>query len=113
MTFYSDMAEVAVELLTEFGQSITLTRTTGGGIDPVTGAITPGIDDSKVTTGVITSYDKELVDGTLILSTDKRVVLSADVQPLITDTINGMRIINIDEKNPAGTVLEYIVQVRS
>jgi hypothetical protein len=112
MTFYSELAEVAVELLTEFGQAITLTRTTGKSIDPVTGAITPGTSDNQPTIGVIKPYAKNLIDGTLIQVGDKEVILSPAIAPLTSDTINGMQVVNITEINPAGTVLVYKVQVR-
>ena len=112
MTFYTEMAGVAVELLTEFGQAATLTRTTGKVIDPVTGAITPGTSNDQATIGVIKPYAKNLIDGTLIQVGDKEVVLSPTIPPLTSDTINGMQIVNITEVNPAGTVLVYKVQVR-
>ena len=113
MTFYSEMADVALELLTEYGRSITLTRTTGGSIDPVTGAIIAGASDDQVTIGVIKPYQASLIDGTLIKASDKEVILSSSIAPLMTDTINGMQIVKIDEISPAGTVVVYKVQVRS
>ena len=112
MTFYSEMAAVAVELLTEFGQAVTLTRRTGKSIDPVTGAITPGTSSDQSTIGVIKPYAKNLIDGTLIQVGDKEAILSPAITPLTSDTINGMQIVNITEVNPAGTVLVYKVQVR-
>jgi hypothetical protein len=113
MTFYSDMAEVSVELLTEFGQTITLERTTGKSTDPVTGIITGGTPDNQETVGVIKPYKQSLIDGTVIKAGDKEAILSPEVEPLMTDTINGMQIVNIDEINPAGTVLAYKLQVRA
>ena len=117
MSFYSDMAEVAVELLNEFGQSITLTRTTGGSINPVTGVVVPGADDSKQTFGVIMPIKRPFADGfinqTLISESNRQAILSPDVEPLITDRINGMEIVNIDEISPAGTVLAYRLLVKS
>ena len=112
MTLYSDLANVAVELLTEFGQSITLTRTTGETTDPVSGAVFQGASADQLTTGVMKPYAKNLIDGNLIQVGDKEVVLSPTVAPLTTDRINDMQIVNITEINPAGTVLIYKVQVR-
>lgn len=112
MTFYSELAAVAVELLTEFGQAITLTRTTGKSIDPVTGVATPGTSADQETVGVIKPYAKGLIDGTLIQVGDKEAIITATIEPLTSDRINGMQIVNITEINPAGTVLVYKVQVR-
>ena len=112
MTFYSELAEVAVELLTEFGQAVTLTRTTGKSIDPVTGDITAGTSDDQETIGVIKPYSESLIDGTLIQVGDKEAIIMATIAPLTSDRINGMQIIKIIKINPAGTVLVYKVQVR-
>ena len=113
MTFYSELADVAVELLTEFGKEITLERTIGGSGHPVTGVVTTGTPNDQVTIGVVKPYEKNLIDGTIIQAGDKEVILSPEIEPLMTDTIDGMQIVNIIEINPAGTVLVYKVQVRA
>jgi hypothetical protein len=83
--FYDDMAATALELLAEFGQSVTLSRTTGGSIDPVTGAVTAGTDASVITTGLIKPYPDKMIDGTRILASDRELVLSNEQVPLSTD----------------------------
>ena len=113
MTFYSDMADVAVELLAEFGKTITLERITGGSTNPVTGVVTPGSEDNQETVGVVKPYKQSLIDGTIIKMGDKEAILSPEVEPLMTDTIEGMQIININKIDPAGTVLAYKLQVRA
>ena len=117
MTFYSDMAEVAVELLTEFGKTITLERTTGKSTNPVTGIVTPGSEDNQETVGVIMPIKRPFADGfinqTIISEANRQAILAPNVEPLITDKINGMEIVNIDEISPAGTVLAYRLLVKS
>lgn len=116
MSFYDDMAATALELLNEFGQSVTLTRRTGNSIDPITGTVTAGTDASVITTGLIKPYPDSLVDNTRILSGDKEIVLSNQYVPTMTDKprINGEDwiIVNIKTINPAGTPVCYFVQVR-
>lgn len=117
-TFYQDMAAVALELLQEFGASVTLPRESGGSVDPVTGVVTPGSDDTQTTTGLLKPYPDSLIDGTRILATDKMLVLSDEVEPLMTDTpqMGGSTfgsVVSIKTVSPAGTPICYFVQVRA
>jgi len=118
MAFYDDMAVVAVELLTEFGGAVTLPRVTDGSYDPVTGETTAGSDDTQATIGLIKPYPDNLVDGTRIRSTDKMLVLTASVEPLMTDTpqMGGVTLGSVESiktVNPAGTPICYFVQIRA
>jgi hypothetical protein len=114
--FYDDMAATALELLAEFGQSVTLSRTTGGSIDPVTGAVTAGTDASVITTGLIKPYPDKMIDGTRILASDRELVLSNEQVPLSTDkpVIGGeeFAIVDIKTVSPAGTDVVYFCQAR-
>lgn len=116
MSFYSDMADVTVELLTEFGRSVTLKRSTGNSIDPITGVVTPGVDASVITTGVLKPYPSRMIDGVRILSTDRELTITNEQTPAPTDkpTMDGEEwaIVGITEMNPAGTVIAYKIQVR-
>jgi hypothetical protein len=110
------MAATALELLTEFGQSVTLSRETGGSIDPVTGVATAGTDASVITTGLIKQYSAKMIDGTRILASDRELVLSNEQVPLPSDkpVIGGEEwaIIDIKTVSPAGTDVCYFCQVR-
>ena len=115
--FYTEMADVAVELIDEFGATVTLNRVTGETYDPVTGEVTPGADDSKQTNGVLVDFPLKLIDGTRILSTDKQLIIDGTVEPLMTDEpeMFGEKfgsIVHIDKKSPAGVPLVYFLQVR-
>ena len=113
MSFYLERAIRAKALLTRRGKTITLNRTTGETIDPVTGTVTGGVSDNQTTVGVIKPYKKELIDGKLIQTGDKEAVIAYDVQPLHTDKIENMEIVNITEVKPADQVIIYRVQVRA
>ena len=115
--FYTEMADVAVELIEEFGAPVKLNRVTDESYDPVTGEVAPGSDDSKQTKGILVDFPLKLIDGTRILATDKRLIIDGTVEPLMTDEpeMFGEKfgsIVHIDKKNPAGVPLVYFIQVR-
>ena len=115
--FYADMAATALELLTEFGKTVTLVRVTGDSYDPVDGSDVAGSDASVTTTGLIKPYNDSLIDGTRILSGDKELVLSNEQVPTQTDkvTIDGENwaIVNIKTIKPDdATSVVYFCQVR-
>jgi len=116
MSFYSDIAATAKVLLQMYGQTITLVRKTGASINPVTGVEVAGTDASVTTTGLLGKFPDKLIDGTRILSSDRRLILSNEQTPVMSDkvTVNGYdwTIIDIETVSPAGTDVIYICQVR-
>ena len=113
MSFYLERAIRAKALLTRRGKTITLYRITGESTDPVTGIVTGGVPDNQTTVGVIKPYKKKLIDGKLIQTGDKEAIIAYDVQPLHTDKLENMQIVNITEIKPADQVILYRLQVRS
>jgi hypothetical protein len=116
MSFYAGLQSTASRLLEQFGQVVTFKRTTGGGIDPVTGQDTTTTDTLE-TVGVLRRYPDSLIDGTRIQATDRELVVRAtDLTPVINDsvTVNGeeFTIEDINTSTPAGTDLVYFVRVR-
>lgn len=115
-SFYASMAATSLRLLQKFGQSIVLARTTGEEIDPITGAVTAGTDASVTTTGVLLKYPDSMIDGTRILSSDRRMIISNEQVPQPSDkpTLNNQEwsIIGIETLSPAGTDVIYELQVR-
>jgi hypothetical protein len=119
VSFYADLRATADGLLTDKGQSMTLTKTTAGTYDPETGTSTPTTEAHTVT-GVVLDYPNREIDGTLILRGDKKVLVSADglaVDPAPQDTLTFGGVVNqvIDAKplRPAGTVVLWTLQVRN
>lgn len=135
MTFYSEMADTATELLTEFGQKITITRPSLN-FDPVTNKPTSGGTVNNTTVGLFTNIDRSLVDGTRIQDIERVMVIDASFAPRMGDLVDvsgavvaesvgaapgiilsagqavAWTIVAIREINPAGTPVCYFVQVR-
>ena len=116
MSFYAGLQKTAARLLEQFGQAVDFLRTTGGGIDPVTGQDTT-TTETLTTVGVLRRFPDDLIDETRILSTDRELVVRAtDLTPVISDkvTVNGedFTIEEIQTSTPAGTDLVYFVRVR-
>lgn len=117
MSFYSDIAAVAVSLLSEFGQNIVLTRNTPGGYSPATGTDTI-TTTSQTVKAAIFPIKESAFQGTLIAKNDFRLLISpsANPAPLGDDTvvIQGATYTIMDVKtlSPAGTVVLYDCQIR-
>ena len=110
MSFYDNLAATASRLISKFGQDITVTRTSGVSIDPITGAAT-GSEVTLTGKGIYKTYPDSLIDGTLIKRTSKMVVIDNTVTPVMSDKIDGLNVTNIKTSSPAGTDLVYFVQV--
>jgi hypothetical protein len=116
MSFYSDMAAVANDLLAEFGQTITLRRTTPGTFDKTAETETGETTAEITATGIQKNYAQGLIDGSRILSSDKLIILDDDQVPVMTDKIKVgavyWNIVDIKPVEPAGVPLVYFVQAR-
>lgn len=121
MTFYDEAAQTALDMLAEFGATVSLEKTTGGTFDPVEGKETGATPDSQDVQAVFSDYSLQesgiaLEDGTQILSSDKKITIAAkglSWVPEVNHIINGEWIIqNVKEVNPAGTPIIYICQGR-
>lgn len=112
MTFpYDDLAETVTDLLTEFGQAITLSRYSAT-FNSVTGKDSAASTASLTTVGVWQSIRAELIDGSRIQAGDKLLIIDASVTPAMGDKVDGWQIVDITTINPAGTALAYRLQVR-
>jgi hypothetical protein len=115
--FYDRMQDVASDLLERFGQVVTFTRITGGGIDPVTGVSTQTTTTIE-TVGTLRRYPNALIDGTRIQSTDRELVIRAtEIEPRLSDTVTvdgaTYAIQEVQTSSPAGTDLAHFVRVRA
>ena len=121
MTFYKGLQSVADRLLGTKplgGKAMTLKRRVSEVFDPVTGVPLGGADELIPVLGIVSEFNLRLVDGTRILATDKRVVLTSAAEPLVTDTliIDGVDyqiVPPVRESKPTDTTLFYIVQARA
>jgi len=117
MSFYDNAAATAAKLLQKFGKAFEFKRPTGGSIDPVTGAVTPGTVTIFRPNGIFKRITKDdLVDGTLIQKGDKMLIIDDTFKPEFTDTvtINGAnwQIIDVTPVDPAGQAVIYYIQAR-
>ena len=116
MTFYSETAEVALEVLTEFGQAITVNRETSSSFDPVLGEDTTAAS-SFTGYGAAFEYKGREIDGTVVQAGDIKLYLNATATvPLIDDRITidsvAYEVMDVEQINPAGTAVLYILQLR-
>lgn len=116
MSFYPGLKATALSLLTDKGQSMTLTKRPSGAYSPATGSA-PITETTEAVYGAAFDYNARDIDGTLIKRGDKRVIMEAsDTVPTSTDTltIGGVvhSIIEAVPVNPGGVVVIYKVQVR-
>lgn len=114
--YYAKMADTAARLLDRFGSAITINRTIGESIHPVTGVVTPGSVTTFTPNGVLTKFPDELIDGTRILRSDRKLILDDTVAPLVTDkpVIQGEEwsVQEVMTVEPAGTPIVYECIVR-
>lgn len=120
--FYDEMAAVSNELLTEFGQAVTLRRVTTGAYDPATGSATQTTAD-YAGTGAVFDYSQRDIDGSLIKTGDQKLLMSpfqtdgsAMPVPTTTDKILiGSTVYSIQPSKkvaPAGTLVLIELQIR-
>ncbi len=76
-TFSNEMDALALELLTEFGEAVSFTRTTEGAYDSATG--TTGTSSDLVFTGFGSpqDYDTKDIDGLLVEEGDVKLYVNA------------------------------------
>lgn len=116
-SFYARMAATSLRLITKFGQAITLTSVTTGAYSPATGAASQTTTTQTVR-GVEEAYAQREIDGTNVLSGDKRVVIAASgiTAPQVNDicTMAGTdyMVKKVDTLAPGGTPLTYTLQLR-
>lgn len=114
---YNALALAAKRLLTEFGQTVTLTRTSGESINPITGAVTPGSDTAYTPKAVVKNYSNNDIDGTRIKAEDRLLVMDDTVEPITDDVVAfgsvTYQVVSVKVADPAGTPLVYFAQVRS
>ena len=115
MTFYTDLAAVALRLLTDKGQQVTFSRETSTGFDPETGINTT--TTSTITGyGAAFDYNSSEIDGTIIVKGDIRFLFEAGSAPQQDDTapVDSIiyRVMAVKKISPAGTDVLYEVQLR-
>jgi len=121
-TFYDEMAVMALEMITEFGQPVTISKTVRGEYDPETGGEAPGATVEQIAQGILLDFTGlEFQNNSLIRQGDKKLKIAAKglawVPGLLDKVVAQGRTWSIvpplKEVNPAGTPILYELQVRS
>ncbi|MDD1009422.1 hypothetical protein M5G27_18255 [Pseudomonas shahriarae] len=122
MAFYDEMAVMALEMITEFGQPVTISKTEPGEYDPETGGDTPGSTIEQTAQGILLDFTgQEFQNNSLIKQGDKKLKIAAQGLKWVPDLLNKVIIQGrtwsivppLKEVNPAGTPILYELQVRS
>jgi len=122
MAFYDEMAVMAMEMITEFGQPVIISRTEPGEYDPNQGAEVPGATVEQIAQGILLDFTgQEFQANSLIRQGDKKLKIAAQgmawVPGLLDKVVAQGRTWSIvppmKEVNPAGTPVLYELQVRS
>lgn len=112
---YLRLAATATRLIKANGKPATISRTTDGAYDPISGTTTSTTTTSS-SYAVQTEYASSDIDGTLILQGDAKFMCIPGIEILKGDTLTcdtgTWRVIDVKAKNPGGTVLDYEAQGR-
>ncbi|NWA68033.1 hypothetical protein [Pseudomonas reactans] len=122
MAIYNEMAVMALDIITEFGQPVTISSMAPGEYDPETGGEAPGVTVEQIAQGILLDFTGiEFQNNSLIKQGDKKLKIAAQglawVPGLLDKVIAQGRTWSIvpplKEINPAGTPILYELQVRS
>ncbi len=86
MAFYDDMQNVATELLTEFGKSVTFERITKT-FNKITGKDSARSTAEFTTVGVEVPINQRLVDGTRVQAGDRFIIVDSSYAPAMGDRL--------------------------
>lgn len=115
--FYAGLALTAKRLLTTYGQTVTVTQSTGEVYDPATGLTTPGTNTSFTGVGAVFNYQSNRIDGVSIVTGDQKLLLESASEPqinaVITTADGTFNVMSVSPLSPAGIVVYYEVQLRS
>ena len=110
---YTRAAATAIRLIAKYGRSLTLKSEALSGAS----AWSPTVTSTSTTViGVVVDYRQSDIDGTLILSGDKKIIISSSVVPTaagrIADGSLEYSIIDVKEIKPGSTAVLYVIQAR-
>jgi len=116
MSFATDMQQVAYELLYEFGQSVTCSRTTQGTFVPSTGAVGAGSSSTYTSNVYPDQYTNSEIDGSSVQFGDIKLYMYSTTQPLVGDTVSlgGIvyRVMSVIRITAQGSDIIYQTQIR-
>jgi hypothetical protein len=122
MAFYNEMALLALEMIAEFGQPVTIRAIIVGEYDPDTGSAPPDTITEQTAQGILLDFTgQEFQNNSLIKQGDKKLKIAAQGLEWAPSLLNKVFVQNrtwsivppLKEINPAGTPILYELQVRS
>ena len=122
MAFYDEMAALALDMITEFGQPVIIRATTVGEYDPEAGAAPPDTVIEQTAQGMLIDFTgQEFQNNSLIKQGDKKLKIAAQGLAWVPELLNKVIVQGrtwsivppLKEINPAGTPILYELQVRS
>ena len=118
MSFYVGLKNTATKLLTEKGQAASWThRNNDSTFNPATGQSTGGTTTTYASTGVLLHFQSNRIDGSFVIASDRRFLMSAGSTPEISDVITvdsiAYQVLAVNPINPAGTAVMYELQLRA
>ncbi|WP_456021498.1 hypothetical protein [Pseudomonas protegens] len=122
MAFYDEMAVMALDMITEFGQPVTISKTEPGKYDPDNGGESPGATIEQTAQGILLDFTgQEFQNNSLIRQGDKKLKIAAQGLEWVPELLNKVVVQGctwsivppLKEINPAGTPILYELQVRS
>jgi len=116
---YSTIQTTAQTLIDKYGKAFTLSKTTGGSFVPATNSYSGGSTSTYAVNGVLSDYNKNLIDGSSIRFGDKKLIVAAkdlavtpEANDIIIDSSDNWTIVSVAEVKPASTKLIYELQLR-
>ncbi|WP_242201023.1 MULTISPECIES: hypothetical protein [unclassified Pseudomonas] len=122
MAFYDEMAMMALDMITEFGQPVTISKTEPGEYDSETGGEAPSSTVEQIAQGILLDFTgQDFQNNSLIKQGDKKLKIAAQGLgwvPGLLDKVAAQGrtwaiVPPLKEVNPAGTPILYELQVRS
>ncbi|WP_095111680.1 hypothetical protein [Pseudomonas sp. Irchel 3H7] len=122
MAYYDEMAVMALEMITEFGQPVTISKTQPGEYDPDLGGEAPGVPVEQIAQGILLDFTgQEFQNNSLIKQGDKKLKIAAQglswvpglLDKVVTQDRTWAIVPPLKEVSPAGTPILYELQVRS
>ena len=120
-TFYDEMAEMALEMITEFGQPVIIRAITIGEYVPGAGAPAETVIEQSAQGILLDFTGQEFQNNSLIKQGDKKLKIAAQGLAWVPGLLNKVIVQGrtwsivppLKEINPAGTPILYELQVRS
>lgn len=122
MAFYEEMAVMALEMITEFGQPVLIRSITLGEYDPGSGLEPEETIIEQTAQGILLDFTgQEFQNNSLIKQGDKKLKIAAQGLAWAPDLLNKVIVQGrtwsivppLKGINPAGTPILYELQVRS